>query len=153
MVAKLAIDTLEKNSEESIIGLMKRCHQNLQSTRGVVMSMASFNALDSTMTWLGVGNVEGVLLHADADGKVGYESLLLRRGVVGGRLPPLNASIVPVVAGDMLVLVTDGIRSGYEPRFNPKSSPKQTAEQILAQHNMGTDDAMVLVVRYLGNNR
>ena len=30
------------------------------------MSLASFNAADQTMTWTGVGNVEGVLQRSDA---------------------------------------------------------------------------------------
>jgi phosphoserine phosphatase RsbX len=115
-----------------------------------VLSMGVFNDADGTLTWLGVGNVEGILIHADADGKTTYESLLLRRGVVGGRLPPLNAFILAVGAGDTLILVSDGIRSGYERAINLKGSPQQTADLILAQHNMGTDDALVLVVRYLG---
>src|SRR6266446_1578813 len=107
LAARTAVDTLNEHAEESVITLLKRCHKNLRGTRGVVMTMAAFNAREDTMTWLGVGNVEGVLFHQDSDAKPTYESLLLRRGVVGGRLPPLNATIIPIARGDTLILVTD----------------------------------------------
>src|ERR687888_8854 len=63
--ANRAIRVLQTLETESVVSLLKRCHERLQSTRGVVMSLAVFNALDETMTWVGVGNVEGVLLRAD----------------------------------------------------------------------------------------
>ncbi|MHB8655971.1 MAG: SpoIIE family protein phosphatase [Terriglobia bacterium] len=153
LAARNAIDTLKEHPDEPVIKLLNRCHENLRATRGVVLSMASFNAVDGTMTWLGVGNVEGMLFRDDSDEKTSYESLLSRRGVVGGRLPPLHAGILPVTDGDTLIFVTDGIRSGIESTLNLRGSPKQIADQILAQHNMGTDDALVLVARYYGNTR
>ena len=60
------------------------------------MSLASFNALDGAMTWLGVGNVTGLLLRADAGAERKRESLLLRGGVVGYRLPPLRPVAIPI---------------------------------------------------------
>ena len=62
------------------------------------------------MTWLGVGNVEGVLIRADTRATPAAESVLLRGGVVGYQLPALQASVVPVSRGDLLILATDGIR-------------------------------------------
>ena len=52
--AQLAAGVLERDPRESVITLVRRCHERLRETRGVVMSLASFNALDETMTWLGV---------------------------------------------------------------------------------------------------
>lgn len=97
--AKLAIATLEKGHGESPIALIQRCHEELRSTRGVVMSLAMFQAEDNTMTWLGVGNVEGFLLHRNAYIVPGQEALLLRGGVVGDHLPRLSASIIEVGPG------------------------------------------------------
>src|SRR6266513_2577182 len=64
-VAKTSVAVLEENPDQSVITLVKRCHDALRKTRGVVMTLASFNVLDSTVRWLGVGNVEGLLLRAD----------------------------------------------------------------------------------------
>src|SRR5688572_9162577 len=63
--AQAAAAILEKHAHESVISLVKRCHASLTKTRGVVMTVASLDALENTITWLGVGNVEGVLLRAD----------------------------------------------------------------------------------------
>src|SRR5438128_10209802 len=107
--ANMAVRFLQTSENESVISLLKRCHERLRSTRGVVISLAAFNAVDETMTWVGVGNVEGVLLRADPTVDPRYESLLLRSGVVGSRLPLLHASIVPVMRGDTMIFATDGI--------------------------------------------
>lgn len=148
--AKLAAATVERHAAELPISLLRRCHERLRTTRGVVMSLASLNGTEGTMTWLGVGNVEGLLLRADPQVTPAQESLLLRRGVVGGRLPSLSASIIPLARGDTLVFATDGIRNGFHQGLNVNDPPQQIARRILAQHQLGTDDALVLVARYLG---
>ncbi len=148
--ARIAASRLDAYAHESVIVLVKRCHTSLLRTRGAVMSVASFNARDETMTWLGVGNVEGVLLGADAGGRPRREVLLLRGGVVGGQLPPLHASLVPVMRGDTLIFATDGVRSGFPDDLVLADPPQQMADRILARHGKGTDDALVLVARYLG---
>jgi serine phosphatase RsbU (regulator of sigma subunit) len=119
-------------------------------TRGVVMSLAFFNAQDSTLTWVGVGNVEGMLVRADAKAHPARESVLLRGGVLGYELPPLRASVIPVFRGDTLILSTDGIRHGFAEELTLRDSPQQIADRILAHSGKGTDDALVLVARYLG---
>ena len=148
--AKTAVAALEDSAPESVISLLRRCHERLMKTRGVVMSLAFFNAQDSTLTWVGVGNVEGMLVRADAKAHPARESVLLRGGVVGCELPPLRASVIPVFRGDTLILSTDGIRHGFAEELTLSDSPQQIADRILAHSGKGTDDALVLVARYLG---
>jgi phosphoserine phosphatase RsbX len=150
IAARIATEVLEENATESIITLVQLCHQRLKATRGVVMSLATFNTGDSTVTWLGVGNVEGVLLHRDAYGTLSQEVLPLRGGVVGDQLPPLMASIVPVSRGDTLIFATDGIRLGFADGLKADSA-QATADAVLARFARGTDDALVLVARYSGS--
>jgi serine/threonine protein phosphatase PrpC len=151
LAAKMAVATLEDYAHEPVISLVKRCHENLTRTRGVVMSLASFNTLDNTMTWLGVGNVEGLLLRADVAANAPRENVLLRGGVVGYQLPALHASVLFVTRGDVLILATDGIQGGFAEDVTLSDPPQQIAEQILARRASGTDDALVLVARYLGH--
>jgi hypothetical protein len=113
------------------------------------MSLATFDASDNTMTWLGVGNVEGVLLHRQFHVLPGTETLLQRPGVLGDHLPRLSASVLQIAAGDLLIFATDGIRPGFADNANLNDSPQQIADRILTQHGRGTDDALVLVARYL----
>jgi len=148
--ARIAVSVLENHAHESVISLVKRCHEALAKTRGVVMTVASLNALENTLTWLGVGNVEGLLLRADANASSPSERVLLRSGLVGYQLPALYASVVPVTPGDLLFFATDGIRSDFADDVNLNEAPKHLASRILDQHCKGTDDALVLAARYLG---
>src|SRR5262249_38092142 len=84
--------------DEPIIALAKRCHDNLRSTRGVVMSLAAFDVADNLMAWLGIGNVQGVLQRADATLRV-EEPLLMRAGVVGDQLPPCEPQSFQSILG------------------------------------------------------
>ncbi len=148
--AKLACDTAGRHAEEPLISLVGRCHERLRGTRGAVMSLASINRLEGMMTWVGVGNVEGKLLRADPPTNPRVESLLIRGGVVGDQLPPLFPAVLPIEPNDILIFSTDGIGSGFVHEVSRRDSPQQIADQILVRHSKGTDDALVLVARYLG---
>ena len=151
LAAKIALATLEAASDQlSVIALMQRCHEALTQTRGVVMSLALFNQLEYTMTWLGVGNVAGVLLRTDPATNPAQENLLLRGGVVGYQLPALSAAVVPVMPGDLLIFATDGLNGNFAHGVPVNESPQRLATRILAQHGKGTDDALVLVARWHG---
>lgn len=147
--AKKAVSVLEQHAEEPVIFLMERCHDALRAGRGAVMSLASFHMDMGLMAWVGVGNVQGVLLRGGSSLNGAEETLLLRSGVVGVQLPPLQASIQRVIPGDTLVLATDGIRPEFAREIARQRPPQKAAEAILEGHHKGTDDALVLVVRYV----
>ena len=148
--AQRAAVTLMQHGNESVIALVRRCHQALVGTRGVAMSLATFNPADDSLTWLGIGNVEGLLLRTDPRTSRPMEAILLRSGVVGLELPQLRASVTTLAPGDLLVMATDGIRSGFAERLSAAQATQRLADQILADYRKSTDDALVLVARYLG---
>lgn len=153
--AKIATDTLERHAQEPVISLVRICHLELQRSRGVVMSLASFNTRDNRMEWMGVGNIEGVLFRgqqsgAQIPGDCSRERVLIRGGVVGFQLPPMRASVLPVAPGDTLIFATDGIKNGFEQNVSLNLRPQEIADRIGAQYYKGTDDGLVLVARYLG---
>src|SRR3989442_478951 len=150
LAADLAVRTAERHAGLSLIEIMERCHQSLIRTRGVALSLARWDAKQKTMTWLGVGNVEGLLLRPDSDKRPVPERLLLRLGVVGARLPGLQEARVEVPGTGVLIFTTDGIASGFELGLDPRVRPQPLADQILARHSRGTDDALVLVARLSG---
>lgn len=142
---------LRADPQEPVISLIRHCHESLRLTRGVVMSVVSFDASHGLITWLGVGNVRGVLRRSGLSVNLPPEELLLRAGVVGGQIPPLQASVVPISRGDTLFLVTDGIRAEFAQEVMPPETPQRTAEAILSRHAKRDDDALVLVARLAGN--
>jgi serine/threonine protein phosphatase PrpC len=147
--AELAAGVFAGSEARPLISLLRRCQLRLQGTRGAVVSMAWFSPADDTMTWLGVGNVAGVLLRSVACGVARQESLLLRAGTVGAALPAISASVVPVSYGDTLIFATDGIRSGFADRLRVNGSPREIAQEIIRNHWRKHDDALVLVARYV----
>jgi phosphoserine phosphatase RsbX len=148
--SEIAAAVLVAHASESCSSLFTLCNQALARTRGVVMSAAQFGRHDHTLTWVGVGNVEGFVLRADPQRHPAHEHILLRGGIVGYQMPPLRVSSLPVARGDLLVLVTDGLRSGFENECSFAEGPQQIADQILRCCWRGSDDAQVFVARYWG---
>ena len=148
--AKKAADTITRFADQSVISLVRTCHKALIGSRGVAMSIASFNTIDDTLTWLAIGNVEGVLLRADARANPAREAIVMRGGVVGYELPIVRAAVTAVAPGDLLVFATDGIEASFTDQLGTNRPPQRLADHILAEYGKGTDDALVLVARYLG---
>jgi len=148
--AQRAIALVGGGALDRPIEVVRRCHAGLQGSRGVVLSLAWFDAALDTMTWIGVGNVTGALVRLDPAASPRQESLVCGRGVVGRQLPPLRAEILPVAHGDTLVLATDGIQPAFASDLSSARAPRLTADRILAEHGRGADDALVVVARYRG---
>jgi negative regulator of sigma-B (phosphoserine phosphatase) len=148
--AKAAATLLRGAADQPIISSMERCHEKLRSTRGVVLSLAAIDHEHGMMTWLGVGNVQGVLVRCDTRKGNVQETLLLRAGVVGSQLPALQATVLPIARGDTLFFVTDGVRSDFSVSLSARENPQRAADRILEQYRSGTDDALVLVTRFTG---
>ena len=149
LAARTAIETIVSHSKESAVALLKLCHEELKGTRGVVMGIAGINFQDDTMTWLAVGNVEGILLRGDPAASPPYETIMQRGGTVGFRLPPLHASVLSLAHGDTIIMATDGIASGFEREFRTAIHPQKLADQICDRYARDNDDALVLVAKYL----
>ncbi|HXH65785.1 MAG TPA: SpoIIE family protein phosphatase [Candidatus Limnocylindrales bacterium] len=149
-VARTAAELLRSSAGEPVISLLEMCHEKLKGSRGVVLSLAFVSPAQKMMTWLGVGNVQGVLVRADTKRGNAQEALLLRGGVVGAKLPFLQASVLPVSQGDTIVFATDGIKSDFSTSLSARENPQRGADRILTKYRNGNDDALVLVVRLTG---
>jgi hypothetical protein len=115
-----------------------------------VLSLAFVEPELGMMTWLGVGNVQGMLMRSDTKKTNVQETLLLRAGVVGSQLPSLQATVLPIVRGDTLFFATDGVRGDFSVSLSARENPQRAADRILGQYRSGNDDALVLVVRLMG---
>src|SRR2546428_5247862 len=111
--ARTAVAVLDRHAEEFVLPLVRRCHKALHGKRGVVLSLAYLDGVKQSMTWLSVGNVEGVLLYTDQTARQARDTLLTRGGIVGSELPQLRAEGGPIPAGDTLIFATDGLREGF----------------------------------------
>jgi serine/threonine protein phosphatase PrpC len=141
------------HAAEPLEAQVELCHEQLRSTRGAVMSLASIFPKDGQMTWLGVGNVLGVVQRAKSAKGTGQETLLLRAGVVGAQLPSMYAATVALGSGDTVVFATDGVHDKFVSELSGAEPPQRCADRILKQYFRGNDDALILVARYLGNSK
>jgi phosphoserine phosphatase RsbX len=146
--SRVAARVLREHAGASLVELIELCHAGLRSTRGAVMSLASLDSLRGAVDWCGIGNVEGALFSA-APGRARH-AIVCRGGVVGYRLPALKVTTVPLSVQDLLVFATDGISSSFAHVVDVEREPQEIADRILANCGKRSDDALVLVVRYLG---
>lgn len=141
---------VEARADSSLESIIEYCHRQLLGTRGTAMCLASIDPFAGMLTWLSVGNIQAVRVQLDSHGMPQFESLVLRGGVVGDRLPELRASKTALRSGDVIVLATDGVGYGWYGEYRPNISAETLAMNIRARHIHGKDDALVLVLRYRG---
>jgi phosphoserine phosphatase RsbX len=145
--ARVAAGVLQAHAADPVVTLVQRCHTQLRATRGVAMGIVSIDARSARLTWIGIGNVQGLLQHDGSERRHRLDVLLQRSGLVGSSLPPLQATTLPVVCGDLIALATDGVRDTFQQGLVEKGPPQRVADATLATHGRVTDDALVIVVQ------
>jgi serine phosphatase RsbU (regulator of sigma subunit) len=141
---------LEAHRGEPLLDLVHHCNEGLRGTRGVALTLALLEAERATLEWVSIGNVEGLVLRRGQPRKLTYAAVVQRGGVVGYRLPPLKVSRVDLAPGDVIVLATDGIKSGFHESLELGQSARDLADDIVMRYAKGSDDALALVARYYG---
>jgi negative regulator of sigma-B (phosphoserine phosphatase) len=148
--SELAAEILIEHTDFPPQQLLELCHDKLRSTRGAVMTLAWFDLEARTMAWTGVGNVEARFVRARAGFDARHDSPVVLGGVVGFNLPQVRMSTVALEPGDAVAMATDGVAADYSVSLESGVPAQQLAERVLEKHGKGTDDALAVVVRYLG---
>jgi serine phosphatase RsbU (regulator of sigma subunit) len=146
-----AIDALQRARTQRVEVLVQLCHRVLGGTRGVAMTLARVDYAAATLTWTGVGNVGANLVAKNVTGTHIRSSARLTAGIVGYRIPEIRpAQVVPIRAGDLIVIASDGIAEDHLEHIDFAGSATVIAEQIVSKHAKETDDAIVLAARHRG---
>ena len=148
--AREAGEVVRERASEELVPLIECCHDALRNTRGAVIGLAFMSHVRRTMTWLGVGNIEGLVLSADPSALQPKGHLALGSGVLGHELPSVRIATLDVRPGDVLILATDGVEAAFADSVDISGSAQDISERILAVHWKPIDDALVLAVRYVG---
>ena len=92
------------------------------------------------------GNVDARLVRSGPEQR--EEVALVFGGVLGYRLPRVRPATMSLERGDLLVMITDGIDGAISPALAGGGAAQTLASRILDTHGKGTDDALVVVIRY-----
>jgi len=146
-VARCAAGVLSETPGQPVRELVEKCHKILHGSRGAVMTIASFDAATDRLTWTAIGNVEAALYRAATDAR---EVIVPRAGVVGYQLPRLRETTLSLARDDTLVLATDGVSHDLFLDSSSRLPAPDCAGSLLDRYAKYSDDALILVVRYLG---
>ena len=145
-----AVATINASPNQSLSRLFQQCNDALKSTRGAVMTMATIDIATRTMSWAAIGNVDAALFCFGANGQRKRQSIVMIGGVIGSRIAAVRPATYKIERGDTLVFATDGIRADFGDRVTQTLAPQALANDILAHCGKTSDDALVLVARWLG---
>jgi len=146
-----AVEYLREHAAQPLVPLVEGCHRALRKTRGVVLAIARLEEAGRALSWVGVGNVEARVFRSGREwGK--SDTLLMPGGVVGYQIPALRPRSLGLGRGDLLVMATDGIQSGYPNALKPTQNVQASADSVLADYGNESDDALVLVSRLNGGS-
>lgn len=147
--AELALEAIEQNRAEPLEALVLLTHEKLSASRGAAATVAIIDGERGQMEWVGVGNVNGLLIRADGSARPRNHGVFLCRGVLGYKLPSLHISDpVPLASGDVIVIATDGVRGDLTTLVVPGAPVGRAAETMLTRCASEDDDALVFVGRY-----
>ncbi len=147
--AALAAEVVEQHQAEPPEALLSLSHRQLRASRGAVATVAIIDRATGLLDWLGVGNVDGVVVRAAEDARPRTHGVFLRGGVLGERLPPLHRPRpTRLEDGDCIVIATDGVRGDLAAAARSDLHVDVLAQRILDQYGIPDDDALVFVGRY-----
>lgn len=143
-----AADAVRRHCDDPLTTILERCATAVRGTRGVVATLCSFEDASARVTWTAIGNVAGLLVDHNGDGRPRRREVVQLGGIVGPDMPPPHLATVEVRPGSLLVLATDGIDGDFSEAVDRRADPALLAGQILSGYGGDRDDALVLVGRY-----
>jgi negative regulator of sigma-B (phosphoserine phosphatase) len=142
-VAGVVEAVFNSSVQQPLTALLGACHQALLGTRGAVMSIADIT--DDHLTFLGVGNVDGLLFSGARPSR-----LIPDRGMLGAALPTPKPQTLSLIAPWALVLHSDGITAKFFAELETASSIIEDAHAFVRRAvEVGgrvSDDATAVVI-------
>jgi anti-sigma regulatory factor (Ser/Thr protein kinase) len=127
-------------------GLLERIHAALGGTRGAAVAVARVE--QGTLRYTGLGNIVGTV---QGDGRT--RSLVSQPGIAGTHARAVREATVPLDAGDLLVLHSDGLTDRMSLADYPGlagRNPLVVAGVLMRDFAVRRDDACVVVVPVSG---
>jgi serine phosphatase RsbU (regulator of sigma subunit) len=147
--ATLATGVIERHRAEPPEAMLLLVHEHLAESRGAAATLAIVDGDTGRMEWLGVGNVDGLVIRADKTVRPRTIGVFLCRGILGYQQPNIRPQEpVQLENGDYIVIATDGVRGDLAADVRHETPVDRMATALLDAHATPDDDALVLVARY-----
>ena len=143
--ARRAIEVVRLNPDRSPGRLLSEAHESLHGSRGAAMGVARIDPSESTLTFAGVGNIEGAVVWPG-----GNKRLTSHNGTVGHEISHIQEFTDLWRADALLVLHSDGLSSRWTLDRYPgllSQDPALVAGVLYRDGNRGYDDITVVVLR------
>jgi negative regulator of sigma-B (phosphoserine phosphatase) len=145
-VALTAQAYLEDNCRQAPVEVMQGLHRRLKGTRGAVAAVCRLDTATGELIYVGMGNIVVRVLGPRA------VRFVARDGVVGYMMSTVRQQAVKLLAGDVLVMYSDGIKEHFELSGRPdilSGNAESIATALLEQFWKQNDDASCIVLKYL----
>jgi anti-sigma regulatory factor (Ser/Thr protein kinase) len=145
--AQAAVQAFLANAEEPCEELMGTVHRALMPTRGAAVAIARIDAAAGIVSYVGVGNISGLLLTDSA-----ARHMVSHNGTAGHVAPRIREFTYPFTSTPTIILHSDGLTNRWDLDAYPglaQQHPSLVAGVLLRDHRRPRDDASVTVVRSL----
>jgi anti-sigma regulatory factor (Ser/Thr protein kinase) len=145
LAVSLAIEYFKKTTDENLTDIIRGMNDALKKSRGIVGTLVTIDSKEKILKILGVGNISTKMFGSSAKTHLSYN------GIIGSNIPnTINQQEFPVETNQLLIICSDGIKSGYDYHRYPKILKYDLsilAAAIYKDYNRKTDDTMVVIVR------
>lgn len=145
-IAVSACAFLDDNSSLELSKLIQGLHAHLKGGRGGVAIIGSIDLNNAQLSCVGVGNIEMCMFGSQT------KRFVMTAGVLGYDIRTPKVQVLPLQAGDTLVMHSDGISSRFDLSDYPNlpwDNPDKIANTLIEQFGKRNDDATAFVIRIL----
>jgi anti-sigma regulatory factor (Ser/Thr protein kinase) len=140
-----AVALVQADSTFAPAAMLQLAHGALQGGRGAAVAVACLDGDADALRFAGIGNIS-VSLHGEANAR----HLVSHNGIVGSNMRKVQEFSMPLAAGAMLIMHSDGVGTRWNLERYPGLSqrhPALIAAVLYRDHVRGRDDACIVVAQ------
>ncbi|MCX6252613.1 MAG: SpoIIE family protein phosphatase [Bacteroidetes bacterium] len=143
--SQMAKELIVSKPDMAVDALINQVHNTIKGTRGATVGIIRIDTGNNRLFFSGIGNIEGQI-YSNAK----KTNLLSYGGIVGHNIRTPRVFELDFNKGDTVCLYSDGIISRWQyEEIDWEQSPQENAEYIVNQYSRISDDATVLIIRYV----
>lgn len=130
---------------DSAIPILQDAHTSLKNTRGAAMAITSLRLDGQIVSFAGIGNIGASIVRTETS-----RGMASHNGTIGHHLDRIQEFVFPWDAGSLLVMHSDGLKSGWDLKRYPgvwNKHPALIAGMLYRDFSRERDDVTVLIAK------